>query len=252
MVTALEAGAIDLAVIPSLLDTVRLQQDARYRVLVSDVGGTRYALLFNAVGPPTDNQRLRQALLNAWIASVSSTRCCTASGRRAIFHLRSDRRRTQRPRPALHLRPRSGPSVGQCVRALSPALDFNYVSVSAEWAEIGQVYQADRPDRRQAESESHRSGGTRCQPSWPNLQWRDDRDRAARRDFTGATSGRSVPHPCLILLPHLNLTRWRSSLAHCSTKWIPGAEAQVTQSGATTSSTRRGRAPWRRARRHLR
>src|SRR5262249_26507404 len=65
MVSALEAGAIDIADKPALLDAARLQNDPRFQVVFSQVGGTRYALLFNALMAPTDDKQLRQALLSA-------------------------------------------------------------------------------------------------------------------------------------------------------------------------------------------
>jgi ABC-type transport system substrate-binding protein len=47
------------------LDSVRLRQEPQFQVLASEVGGTRYALLFNTFAPPTDHQQVRQALLHA-------------------------------------------------------------------------------------------------------------------------------------------------------------------------------------------
>jgi peptide/nickel transport system substrate-binding protein len=108
------------------------------------VGGTRYALLFNAVGPPTDNQQLRQALLYAMdrqriVDTVlhgigSPCNLPFAVGSPAYDSARDQHYRFDLDR-ARALVNASGVS--------SPALDFNYASVSAEWAEIGQVYQAD-------------------------------------------------------------------------------------------------------------
>jgi peptide/nickel transport system substrate-binding protein len=144
MVSALEGGSIDLAVRPPLLDTVRFQQDSRFHVLLSDIGGTRYALLFNAVASPTDNLQLRQALLYAVdrqrvVDTVLHGIGTVANLPFAMGSPAYDSTRDQHYGFDLNL-----------ARALvnasgldAPALDFNYTSVSAEWAEIGQIYQAD-------------------------------------------------------------------------------------------------------------
>ncbi len=144
MVTALEAGAIDLAVRPPLLDAVRLRQDARFRVLVSDIGGTRYALLFNAVAPPTDNQHLRQALLYAMdrqriVDSVLHGIGAPCNLPFAVGSPAYDSTRDQRYNFDLDL----ARALVNASGVASPTLDFNYTSVSDEWAEIGQIFQSD-------------------------------------------------------------------------------------------------------------
>jgi ABC-type transport system substrate-binding protein len=250
MVTALEAGAIDLAVRPPLLDALRLRQDARFRVLVSDVGGTRYALLFNAVAAPTDNQLLRQALLYAVDRqrivdtvlhgigapcnlpfAVGSPAYDTGRDQRYNFDL--DRARM--------LVIASGVS--------SPSLDFNYANVSAEWAEIGQIYQADLG-----------SIGVAL-----NLQATDPVALVASlrgRTFNGVMTG-IVPlgatspaqqavdpyySPVLSFFPASRPRPSPSLRVPCSTRSIPGGCRRSTPSGVTTSWIKRGQAPWRRVR----
>jgi peptide/nickel transport system substrate-binding protein len=144
MVIALEAEAIDLADRPPLLDAVRLQQDSRFRILISDIGGTRYALLFNALVPPTDNQQFRQALLYALdrrrivdsvlhgISIPHDLPFATSSpaydeARDHFYSFDLDRAR----------------SLVAASGVVEPTLDFNYVASSREWAGIAQIYQAD-------------------------------------------------------------------------------------------------------------
>jgi peptide/nickel transport system substrate-binding protein len=144
MVTALEAGAIDVANKPPLVDAARLKQDAKYKLLIAETGGTRFALFFNVLAPPTDNQRFRQAMLYAIdrqriVDSVmkgigTPTDLPFAVGspaydatRDSFYAFNLDKARS--------LVAESGVS--------SPTLDFNYSAVSKEWAGIGQIYQSD-------------------------------------------------------------------------------------------------------------
>jgi peptide/nickel transport system substrate-binding protein len=57
----LEAGALDIAGLPSLLDAARLQKDPNYQ-LVRTAGAGYNTLVFNTTVAPTDNKLVRQAL----------------------------------------------------------------------------------------------------------------------------------------------------------------------------------------------
>jgi peptide/nickel transport system substrate-binding protein len=144
MVSALEAGAIDIADKPALLDAARLQNDSHYHVVMSRAGGTRYALLFNAVSAPTDNQQFRQALLYAIDRQRIVDTVLHGFGRPsnlpfAVSSPAYDATRDRRYDFDLA----RAQSLVNASRAVNPAIDFNYSSVSKEWAAIGQIYQAD-------------------------------------------------------------------------------------------------------------
>jgi peptide/nickel transport system substrate-binding protein len=144
MVTALEAGTIDLANKPPLLDAVRLQKDRKFQVMIAETGGTRYSMLFNVLARPTDNQQFRQAMLYAidrqrivdtvlqGVGAACDLPFATSS---PAYDATKDHYYTFDLDKARSLVSSSGVS--------EPALDFNYTVVSAEWAGIAQVYQAD-------------------------------------------------------------------------------------------------------------
>ena len=62
MVSALEAGAIDVADSPPTPDAVRLQEDANFQVLSNPFTGTYVMVAANVTMPPLDNKKVRQAL----------------------------------------------------------------------------------------------------------------------------------------------------------------------------------------------
>ena len=62
MVAALEAGAIDIARMPTVPDFTRLKQDNRYQASLNPLTGTHYQAGFNVTIPPFDNKLVRQAL----------------------------------------------------------------------------------------------------------------------------------------------------------------------------------------------
>ena len=62
MVTALEAGAIDVADSPPTPDAVRLQKDTNFQVLSNPFTGTYVMIAANVTMPPMDNKKVRQAL----------------------------------------------------------------------------------------------------------------------------------------------------------------------------------------------
>jgi peptide/nickel transport system substrate-binding protein len=62
MITALEAGQIDVARPPALTDLVRLKKDAKYQVSINPQTGTYNVTGLNLTKPPFDNKMLRQAM----------------------------------------------------------------------------------------------------------------------------------------------------------------------------------------------
>jgi peptide/nickel transport system substrate-binding protein len=62
MATQLEAGALDIARLPNLIDFNRLKPDTKYQALLNPLTGAHYEAGFNLTMPPFDNKKLRQAL----------------------------------------------------------------------------------------------------------------------------------------------------------------------------------------------
>jgi peptide/nickel transport system substrate-binding protein len=144
MVTALEAGTIDAANKPPLLNASRLQSDQTYRLLAAETGGTRYTFCFDTLSPPCDDQQFRQAMEYAidrqrmastvlyGIGSACDLPFAPSSpaydaAKDGFYAFDLDKART--------LLEASGVS--------DPSLDFSYSSVSTEWAGIAQIYQSD-------------------------------------------------------------------------------------------------------------
>jgi peptide/nickel transport system substrate-binding protein len=62
MTTQLEAGAIDIARLPNLVDFNRLKTDSKFQASLDPLTGAHYEAGFNLTMPPFDNKKLRQAL----------------------------------------------------------------------------------------------------------------------------------------------------------------------------------------------
>lgn len=62
MVLQLEAGTVDMIDKPAIPDLVRLSKDPRFTVVRNELAGASYSIGFNTKLPPTDNQKLRQAI----------------------------------------------------------------------------------------------------------------------------------------------------------------------------------------------
>jgi peptide/nickel transport system substrate-binding protein len=144
MVTALEAGAIDVGNKPSLVDAARLQSDQGHQVLIAQTGGTRYTFVFDTLLAPGDNQMFRQAMAHAIdrqriVSSVLhgfGTACdLPFAPSSPAYDAAKDQFYDFNLDKAQMLLDASGVS--------SPSVDFNYSSVSAEWAGIAQIYQSD-------------------------------------------------------------------------------------------------------------
>jgi peptide/nickel transport system substrate-binding protein len=144
MVTALEAGAIDAANKPPLVDAARLQGDGNHNVLIAETGGTRYSFVFDTLTAPCDNQQFRQAMLYAidrqrmvtsvlyGIGSASDLPFAPSS---PAYDAAKDQYYAFDLDKAQTLLQASG--------VTNASVDFNYSSVSAEWAGMAQIYQSD-------------------------------------------------------------------------------------------------------------
>jgi peptide/nickel transport system substrate-binding protein len=144
MVTALEAGSLDVADKLPLVDAARFQQDTKFPLLVAQTGGTRYSIVLNVLAPPTDNQQFRQGLLYAidrqrMVDSVLKGFGVPAdlpfAASSPAYDAAKDHQYNFDLDKAHSLIAASGVS--------DPSFDFNYSAVSPEWAGIAQVFQSD-------------------------------------------------------------------------------------------------------------
>jgi peptide/nickel transport system substrate-binding protein len=144
MVTALEAGSIDVADMPPLRDTARLQKDTQYTVLFNQTTGNKYVLSLQTKQAPTDNKVFRQALqyaldrpriVDTVLLGIGVPSQIPFTPTSPGYDPAKDRFYAFDLDKARALVTSSGIS--------NPTLDFNYATTSAEWSRIGQLYQAD-------------------------------------------------------------------------------------------------------------
>jgi peptide/nickel transport system substrate-binding protein len=144
MVTALEAGTIDAANRVPLLNASRLQADQSYRLVRADTGGTRYTFVFDTLSAPFDNQQFRQAMeyaidrqriVSTVLYGIGSACDLPFAPSSPAYDATKDQFYAFDLDKAQSLLEASGVS--------DPSVDFNYSSVSTEWAGIAQIYQSD-------------------------------------------------------------------------------------------------------------
>jgi peptide/nickel transport system substrate-binding protein len=144
MITALEAGSIDAANKPPLVNAARLKSDQNYRVVAAETGGTRFSFVFDTLTAPLDNQQFRQAMLyavdrqriaNSVLYGFSTPCDLPFAPSSPAFDAAKNQFYAFNLDKAQSLLEASGVS--------NPSIDFNYSSVSTEWAGIAQIYQSD-------------------------------------------------------------------------------------------------------------
>jgi peptide/nickel transport system substrate-binding protein len=144
MVAAFEAGAIDVANKPPLVDAARLKQDPKYQMLIADTAGTRFALFFNAMQPPTDNQHFRQAMLYALDRQRIVDSVLKGIGAAADLPFAPGSPAYDATRDSFYaFNLDKAKSLVADSGVATPTLDFNYSAVSREYAGMGQIWQAD-------------------------------------------------------------------------------------------------------------
>ena len=144
LISGLEGGALDVAIQPTLVDTLRVQREQKHQVLINPNSGLYMGVAFNTTQPPTDNKLVRQALNYAldrkrivetvWLGVdkplailwyPSSPAYDAANNEAYAFDLDK----------AKALLDQAG---------VSPlALDYNYPTTSPEQGLVGQIWQAD-------------------------------------------------------------------------------------------------------------
>jgi peptide/nickel transport system substrate-binding protein len=146
MTTQLEAGAIDVAILPVIRDAARLAKDAKYQVIYNQTSGSVNALLTQnkADAGPTTNKMFRQALSYAmdrqrWVDTVlpgvGSAKNLPVPPSSPAFDAAKDKLYTFDLDKAKSLLQQSG--VG------TPSIEVVYSSVNADYARVLQIFQAD-------------------------------------------------------------------------------------------------------------
>jgi peptide/nickel transport system substrate-binding protein len=144
MVAEFEAGSLDVALQPTLVDWARIQKAGTAQALINENSGNYFGMAFNTTQPPTSDKLVRQALQFALDRQRISdtvflgvekpltllwfpTSPAFDAARNQTYAFNLDKARM--------LLEQSGVS--------SVAIDFNYPSVSSDFGRMGQIWQAD-------------------------------------------------------------------------------------------------------------
>jgi peptide/nickel transport system substrate-binding protein len=144
MVTALQAGAIDAANKPPLVEATRMQGDPSHKLLIAETGGTRYSFVFDTLNPPCDNQQFRQAMAYALDRQRIVTSVLYGIGSTCDLPFAPSSPAYDSAREHFYdFNLEKAQALVEASGVSKPSVDFNYSSVSAEWAGIAQIYQSD-------------------------------------------------------------------------------------------------------------
>ena len=144
MVTEFEAGALDLALQPTLNDWVRTQKEARNQALLNQNSGNYMGAAFNTTQPPTNNKLVRQALQFAldrqrladtvW-QGVEKPLTLLWYPTSPAYDATKDKTYAFNLDKARALLGEANPG--------DVALDFNYAATLPDFGRVGQIWQAD-------------------------------------------------------------------------------------------------------------
>jgi peptide/nickel transport system substrate-binding protein len=144
LISHFEAGALDVAIQPTLNDWVRIQREQKAQALINQNSGNYLAVAFNVTQPPTDNKLVRQALNLAldrkrvaqtvW-QSVEKpitllwfpTSPAYDAAKNEVYAFDLDKARATLAQAGMS----------------TASVDYNYPSTNPEYALIGQIWQAD-------------------------------------------------------------------------------------------------------------
>ncbi|MBV9135007.1 MAG: ABC transporter substrate-binding protein [Chloroflexi bacterium] len=144
MMTEVEAGTLDVAIQPSLVDWVRARNERKLQTLINQNSGNYIGAAFNTTKAPTDNKLVRQALQFALNRQQISDTVFQAVEKpltllwfptSPAYDAAKNATYSFDPEKARALLAQSG--------AGNVAVDFNYPSVSPEFARVGEIWQAD-------------------------------------------------------------------------------------------------------------
>jgi peptide/nickel transport system substrate-binding protein len=146
MITQLEGGALDVAILPTIRDAVRLVKDPKYQVVYNQASGSvnLIALQCQPGASPTTNKLFRQALNYAinrqrWVDTVllgvGTTKDLPVTPTNPAYDAAKDSVYAFDLDKAKALIQQSG--------VANPSVEFLYNATSADYASVGQIYQAD-------------------------------------------------------------------------------------------------------------
>ncbi|MBV8083229.1 MAG: ABC transporter substrate-binding protein [Chloroflexi bacterium] len=144
MISALEAGTLDVADAPSLTDVDRLKKDSKWQVVLNQLSGSRVIIALNTTQPPLDSKDFRQALNYSMDRKRIADSVYLSTGQPVdlpfaptspAYDATDDQFYTFDLDKAKALVASSG--------AKSPSIDFTYASTSAQSAQLAQIWQGD-------------------------------------------------------------------------------------------------------------
>jgi len=144
MMTEFEAGALDLALQPTLNDWVRTRKDAKHQALINDNSGNYMGATFNTTQPPTDNKLIRQALQLALDRQrIADTIWQGVEKPLTLLWYPSSPAYDAAKNSTYVFNPEKARALLAQANAANVALDFNYASTLPDYGRVGQIWQAD-------------------------------------------------------------------------------------------------------------
>ena len=144
MMTEFEAGALDLALQPTLSDWVRVQKDGRAQALINQNSGNYMGAAFNTTQPPTDNKFIRQALQFALDRQrVADTIWQGVEKPLTLLWYPSSPAYDAAKNDTYAFNLDKAHSLLAQATVSNITLDFNYASTLPDFGRVGQIWQAD-------------------------------------------------------------------------------------------------------------
>jgi peptide/nickel transport system substrate-binding protein len=144
MVTEFDAGTLDLAIQPTLVDWARAQKEARAQALINQNSGNYMGMAFNTTQAPTDNKLVRQALQFALDRQRIADTVWQGVEKplTLLWYPTSPAYDAAKDKTYAFNLDKARALLGQ-LGASNVALDFNYSSVLPDFGKVGQIWQAD-------------------------------------------------------------------------------------------------------------
>jgi peptide/nickel transport system substrate-binding protein len=144
MVTEFEAGTLDLALQPTLVDWVRIQKAGSAQALLNSNSGNYVGMAFNTLQPPTNDRLIRQALQFALDRQrISDTIWQGVEKPLTLLWYPTSPAYDAARNQTYAFNLEKAKALLDQAGASGVALDFNYGSVSPEFGRIGEIWQAD-------------------------------------------------------------------------------------------------------------
>jgi peptide/nickel transport system substrate-binding protein len=144
MVAEFEAGALHVALQPTLVDWVRLQKAGSTQALINQNSGNYLGVAFNTRQPPTDNKLVRQALQFALDRQrVSDTVFLGVEKPLTLLWFPTSPAYDAAKNQTYGFNLDKARSMLEQAGASNLTVDFNYPSVFSDFGRVGQIWQAD-------------------------------------------------------------------------------------------------------------